>query len=97
MKKFFLIFLFFYLLALIESSFLGSMGLNFYLIFITVFLINVLEYPQDSYGIFGAFSGGFFLDVFSRKFIGFYTLILLFLSILLKFLLRRYVRFFREK
>jgi len=97
MRKIILIFLLFYLLVLIESSFLGSIGLNLYLIFIAVFLMNVLEHPQDSYGVFGAFAGGFFLDVFSKKFIGFYTLILLFLSILLKFFLRKYVRVFRKK
>jgi len=39
-----------------------------------------------------AFIGGFFLDVFSENFIGFYILFFLGLSILIKFLLKRYLR-----
>jgi len=85
----------FYILALLQSSFLvhfdiSGYVLNFILI-VTIF-INLFEKPQKNLGIISAFIGGFFLDIFSENFLGFYILILLAISIFIKFILKRYVR-----
>lgn len=84
----------FYFLALLQTSFfihfpLAGLVPNF--ILISVFLINVLEKPQKSAGILAGFIGGFFLDIFSSNPIGFYALILLGLSLLIKIIFRKYV------
>jgi rod shape-determining protein MreD len=95
----FLIF-FFYFLVLIQSSFLthfqifsGSFGIwTPNLILITIILINFFEKPEKNLGIIAAFIGGFFLDLFSENFIGFYILISLGLAIFLKFIFKKYLR-----
>mgnify|MGYP001583865736 CR=1 FL=1 len=85
----------FYLLALLQTSFFVHFRLwgifpNF--ILILTLLINVFEKPQKNTGIFAGFIGGFLLDIFSSNLIGFYTLILLTLSFLIKIIFRKYVR-----
>ena len=74
----------FYILALLQSSFLVHFGilgyvLNFILI-ITIF-INLFEESQKNLGIMSAFIGGFFLDIFSENFFGFWILTLLAISL----------------
>lgn len=99
MKKTLVLILSLYILALIQTSFsihfpisLNSWGdWSPNLILIIVVLINFLETPQKNLGIFAAATGGFFLDIFSENFIGFHILILLALSFLIKFILRKYV------
>jgi rod shape-determining protein MreD len=94
MKKFLILILSFYILALFQTSFLVHFGfldvLNF--ILIATILINLFENPQKNLGITSAFIGGFFLDIFSENFLGFWILILLATSIFIKFILRKYVR-----
>ena len=84
----------FYLLALLQTSFFihfRAWGIVPNFILILVALINVFEKPQKNTGMVAGFIGGFFLDVFSSNFIGFYTLILLALSFLVKIIFRKYV------
>jgi len=93
-KKILIYFLFFYILALFQTSFLIHfnlfLGLN--LILISVILLNLFENLQQKSGILAAFIGGFFWDIFSENFIGFYILILLGVSIFIKFILKKYLR-----
>ena len=56
-------------------------------------MINLFEAQKGKLGLFGAFFGGFFLDIFSENFIGFWVLILLAIAVFIKFILRKYVRF----
>jgi len=69
-------------------------------ILISVILINFFEKPRENSGLFSAVSSGFFLDMSSQaaltplNFIGFHVLIYLFIAIFIKFLLKKYVRFF---
>ncbi|GAG02385.1 unnamed protein product, partial [marine sediment metagenome] len=51
-----------------------------------------LEKEQGLTGLSCALIGGFFLDIFSSKFIGFNILILLGIAILIKLILKRHVR-----
>lgn len=93
-KKVLLALISFYLLALLQTSFLTHFRIwgivpNF--ILISVILINILEKPQKNAGIIAGLLGGFFLDIFSSNPIGFYTLILLASAFLIKTIFRKYV------
>ena len=93
MRKILIFILFFYFLALWQTSFLVHfkvLGLA-PLILIAVILINLFENTRHYSGIFAAFVGGFFLDIFSSGLIGFYVLILVATAILIKIILRSYV------
>jgi len=94
MVKIFSLVLFFYLLTLFQTSFFPHFPLGHFLNFvlIIVVLINLFEAPKGKLGLFGAFFGGFFLDVFSENFIGFWILILLALAVFIKFILRKHVQ-----
>lgn len=97
-KIIFFIFIF-YLLTLIQASFLvhfSVRGFVLNLVFITVILINLLNLPRWQ-KLSSVIMGGFFLDVFSLDnaigFFGFYTLILVACYFLLKIVSEKYVRF----
>lgn len=92
MIYFFLI-IFFYILILLETSFFVYFNIIPSLILATVIILIFLEKPKDNFSIFGALIAGFFLDIFSLKPIGFYTLILLTSVIILKIIFTKYVRF----
>ncbi|MFH1894782.1 MAG: rod shape-determining protein MreD [Patescibacteria group bacterium] len=95
MRKALLLILSFYILVLLQTSFLVHFNIfgiipNF--IIIAVVLINFFENPEKKLGIIAGFFGGIFLDIFSGNFLGFYTLILLAASLFLKYAFRRYIR-----
>jgi len=77
----------FYFFALIQTAFLFSLPL----ILILIILINLFENPRDFSGIFAGMIGGFFLDIFSSGIIGLQVVILVFLSLFIKLILKRYV------
>ena len=86
----------FYFLALFEISFLIHFKiLNKVpsLILILILLLNSLENPNRDSGLFVAFFGGLFWDIFSTRPIGFHILILITLAIFIKLFLKKYVRF----
>ena len=94
-KKILILILSLYILTLLQSSFLVHFnigGIVPNLVLMVVILISLFENPQKNLGIFSAFIGGFFLDIFSENLFGFWILILLALSIFIKFLLKYYVR-----
>lgn len=95
MKKYLVLILFLYFLTLFQTSFLihfNISGIIPNLILISVILINFFESPSKNSGIFSAFIGGFFLDIFSENFFGFWTLILIIITLFIKFILKKYVR-----
>ena len=94
MKKIIILFFCFYFFALLQASFFPhfSLGHLLNLVLIVVVLINLFEARKEKSGLFSAFFGGFFLDIFSDNFIGFWILILLAISIFIKFVLRKHVR-----
>jgi hypothetical protein len=93
-KKILILTLSFYLLAAFQSSFLAHFFPEKFLnlILISVILINFFEIPSENFGIISALIGGFFLDFFSERFFGFWILILLFISIFIKFIFKKHVR-----
>lgn len=94
-KKILISIIIFYFLALLQTSFLvhfSICGIVPNLILIVVILWNFFEKPKNYCGLYSAVIGGFFLDIFSNRFIGFYILILLALAIIIKLVLRKHVR-----
>lgn len=82
----------FYILVLLQASFLPHFlpWVNFVLP--AVLLINLFERPEKHLGIFAAVLGGFLLDVFSGRMTGFYTAILFVSAMALKAILKNYIR-----
>jgi rod shape-determining protein MreD len=97
-KKILLIFISFYILFLLQASFLVHFNINGWvpnLILIAVILINLFEKPKESLGPFSAIVGGFFSDVSFEpplNFIGFHILVFFLLSVFIKYFLKRYVQ-----
>lgn len=94
MKKILLI-LIFYILALIQTSFLIHFNIrgmvpNFLLI--SVIVINLIEKPEKKEGIWSSLIAGFFADVFSSGPIGIWTILFLVIATLIKSIFKRYVR-----
>ena len=80
-----------YYLFIFESSYL-SFFTFFSFLTLFVLLINVLEEPQGRLGLVSAFFLGLMLDIYSTHFIGLVALSFLLVSLLLKFILFKYVR-----
>lgn len=97
-RKIILCIIFFYVLILIQTSFLvyfKVFGLVPDLVLIAVVLITLFFSPDQWWGLSSALIGGFYLDVFSSSvigFFGFYTLILVIFSLLARIILQKYVR-----
>jgi rod shape-determining protein MreD len=94
-KKIIILIILFYFLALLQTSFLVHfrvLGFIPNLIFILVIFWNFFEKSEDFLGVFNALIGGFFLDVFSDRIIGFNILILLALALFIKLVLKKHVR-----
>ena len=88
MVKKFALFIIFYILVLIESSFLPHFSLAGFiprLVFIAVFFL--IFFNPKEVRFLPLFLGGFFLDVFSGGIFGLKTLSLLLAALFLKFLL----------
>ena len=96
MKKNIIFFiLFFYLLILIQTSFLVHFklfGIVFNIVLIAVIFINLFVPRLKLWGFAAAFIGGFFLDIFSNNFIGCYILICLAIALFIKFILKKHVQ-----
>jgi len=91
-KKIILVIFGFYFLSLLQASFFVHFSNNVpNLILIAVVLINFFEKQKNPFGIFAAFVGGFFLDVFFGPYIGYYIAICFSVSVLIKLVVKRYV------
>jgi rod shape-determining protein MreD len=91
-RKILLLVLFFYFLVLIQNSFLIHFVNLPNLVLIFVGLINILEDKTKKAGLISAVIGGFFLDMFSSQFIGYYILIAVLIAVSIKFILKKYAR-----
>lgn len=91
MKRILIFALFFYLLALIQTSFLIHLdisGVTLNLILISVILINFFEKPWRKTGFLIAAIAGFYLDLFSDFQIGVSLFTLIILALLIKRILK---------
>lgn len=93
-KKIIFFTLIFYFLALWQVSFLAHFPIfgivpNF--VVAAVVFLNLFQRPEDYSGLWAGLIAGFFLDIFSAGFIGFYTLICLAASLFVKLIFKKYV------
>jgi len=94
-KKILISIVIFYILVLLQASFLvhfSVWGIVPNLILIAIIFWNFFEKKKSYLGLYNALIGGFFLDIFSNKFIGFYILISLTLAIIIKLIFRKHVQ-----
>ena len=95
MKKIIVLSLIFYFLVVFQNSFLVHFKfLNFLPSLGIIFLIflNIFEKPQEKSALITSFVSGFLLDIFSSKPFGFYTLIFLSISLIMKLVIKKYLR-----
>jgi len=62
------------------------------IVLLLVFFLNLLEPRKEKTGLISALIGGFFLDIFSSYFFGFYILISLVIAFFIKLVVKKYVR-----
>jgi len=94
-KKALILIIFLYFLVLLETSFFVHFGFFKWIpntVFLFLIIFNILESPKKNLGLYLAAAGGLLTDIFSVGFIGFNALVFLTAALLLKFILRRYVR-----
>lgn len=95
MKKGIIISVIFYILILLQVSFAPHFrffGLVPNLILISVILFNLLEKPENKFGLMAAFLGGFLMDVYSSHIFGIYAAAYLAIAVFIKYFLRQYVK-----
>lgn len=86
----------FFILTPLQTSFLVHFSLGGFilpLVFLASFGIAFFESPTSFVGVQGSVIGGVFLDVVSSHFFGYWTLILVLLSLAITYIMRAYVRF----
>jgi rod shape-determining protein MreD len=96
MKKILISIILFYILALVQTSFLihfDIYGANLNLILIAIVLISFFEKAERRRGLVVAAIGGFYLDLFSNLQIGVSILAL----VVLVFLIKKAVKVFKEE
>ena len=98
MRKILILAILFYILVLLQTSFLVHFNIfghvpNFILFLVIV--LSISETPTPKFGVgagvWGAVFGGFFLDIFSSGPIGFQILIYTAISIFIKLILKKYL------
>jgi rod shape-determining protein MreD len=85
----------FYFLALFQASFMphfGIYGVIPNIVLLAIFTVNFFEKQEGKVGFLVAIFGGFFMDIFSGRFLGFYVLISLGICFFVKYILRSYIR-----
>lgn len=80
-----------YYLFMFEASFLPFFTF-FSVSILLVLLVNIFETPGGRMGLFSAFFLGLMMDLYSAHWIGIWAISFLLFSLLLKFILSRYVR-----
>ena len=89
--KILLILTFWFLITILQTSFL-SIFTNFNLMIALLIIVNLIENPENNLGLLSAFIGGLFLDLNSTYPFGLFTLGLVLFSIIIKFLLSKFLK-----
>ena len=94
MKKGLLIVLAFFILSLLQVSFLPHFPIGGWVInIVLVSLILVAALGSIKIGFEAALAGGFFLDIYSHLPFGFWMILSLALFFVIRYIVRNYVRF----
>lgn len=89
-KSLIMFFILYYLL-IFEMSYLSFFTFLSFAIFL-VALINIIEEPREKLGLFLSFFLGLIIDIYSSNYLGTAAISFLVFSLILKFILFRYVR-----
>lgn len=95
LKKILFLIIIFYILTLLQTSFIPFFeikGLTINLVLVLIILINFFEIPEKRIGLWSAFIAGFFLDVWSSMPFGIEILIFVLVAIFIKFIVKKYVQ-----
>jgi len=92
-KLLFFTFLIYFLILLQESFFVHFFPYLPNIILVVICLVNLFEEREDNFGIYLSLVGGFFLDIFSETFFGFYVVTLLLMSFFIKIVFKNYIQF----
>ena len=95
MKKVIVPSLIFYFLVVFQASFLAYFKFLSYmpsLAIIFLIFLNIFEKPQEKSVLITSFVSGFILDVFSSKPFGFYALIFLSASLIIRLVIKKYLK-----
>jgi len=94
MKKIIISTVIIYLLIIIQTSFLAHFKFLYYLpnlVIVFVILLNLFESQQEKTGLIISAIAGFLLDAFLEKPFGFYTIILVAASLVIKAIIKKYL------
>lgn len=87
------------LMAILQTSFLPHFAILgkgrfewINLITLSVFVIALFEKRRRRFSWFAAVWGGFLLDIYSQRFFGFWIITFLTIILMIKFLIKKYVR-----
>ncbi|MCH7605068.1 hypothetical protein IID24_03725 [Patescibacteria group bacterium] len=84
-----------YILTILQTSFFVHFfphGAVLNLVVLSIIVVSIFEKPDSHLGLVMALFGGFFLDMFSTKPIGFWALTLVAFVLLLQIVLKNYVQ-----
>ena len=84
-----------YIITILQTSFFLHFfphGAVLNLVVLSIIVFSIFEKPDSDFGLVAALFGGFFLDMFSTKPIGFWTLTLVVFALLLHIVLKSYVQ-----
>lgn len=96
MKTALFLILLFFILTLVQTSFLVHFSLAGFILPVVLLAVSgmaLLEPPRSLASVQGSVIGGVFLDAMSSHFFGFWTAILVLLSLAITYIMRAYVRF----
>lgn len=96
MARFFILisaFFILYFLVLFQTGFLAGFNIawRLNLVFLAIIIFNLLEKTQNKSGLILTLTAGFFLDIFSEKFWGFWMLVLLISALFIKYILKKFI------
>lgn len=89
--KILLVVLFWFFLILIQTSFI-SIYTDFNFIILFIVIINLIEDPENNFGLISAFLGGLFLDLNTTYQFGIFILGLVVFSLTVKMVLLKFLR-----
>lgn len=89
--KILLIALFWFFIAIIQTGFI-SIFTDFNLIVAIIVVVNLIENPENNFGLISAFCGGFFLDLNSTLPFGLFMISSILFSIIIKFILSKFLK-----
>ncbi len=96
MKRFLIFFILLVILIILQTTFLFRLdifGLKFNVVILYIVFLNLFEKEERETGLWIGGLGGFLLDLYSSYYFGIFTIGLFILSLVLKTIRRKYLKF----